>query len=345
MFVSNWRLPLAASNSKTYIARICWNPNGWRFPAGEARYLEKGSYVVEAGFGHEEWLFNFAWLIDGYHYTFLQPVSRSFEKFKGQVINVLLYTISPTKSREYVGEIVNCEVLSRSQAEAARSEYEQRDWLASMVEQVREVGGKAEYIATGNSTSLFNVRFRPQDARIYDPRIVASDSDSVQRSQRYTLAIADENVEREWRSREGKITPPSIRTITRKGVPTVSYDPLHQRLQADLLHQLEIQYGKGNVTCEADFVDITVRDGQRTILIEIKTCPHARGAIREAIGQLLEYGYYRRALGDSLDLVVVAPGLLDQQAQQYIQRLRTEFKIPISYISHSEGQPLKNMFS
>ncbi len=75
-----------------YCARICWNSQGWIFPTGEAKELEKkGSYVNRSGFGHEEWLFNFAWLIDGYHYAFLQPVSDAFKKFSGEVIDVLLF--------------------------------------------------------------------------------------------------------------------------------------------------------------------------------------------------------------------------------------------------------------
>ena len=60
-----------------YTVRICWNSKGWVFPLGEAKELEAGTYVARFGFGHEEWLFNFAWLIDGYHYSFLQPVLLS----------------------------------------------------------------------------------------------------------------------------------------------------------------------------------------------------------------------------------------------------------------------------
>jgi len=33
--------------------------------------LETKSYVVSAGFGHEEWLFNYVWLIDDFRYALL----------------------------------------------------------------------------------------------------------------------------------------------------------------------------------------------------------------------------------------------------------------------------------
>ena len=104
-------LTMPSSAPQRYTARICWNSNQWRFPSGEAPHLEEGSYVVDAGFGHEEWLFNFAWLIDGFHYAFLQPVNKSFETVTGETIDVLLYTISPSGDRLYAGEISKCEVL------------------------------------------------------------------------------------------------------------------------------------------------------------------------------------------------------------------------------------------
>jgi hypothetical protein len=47
----------------TYYARVCFNSQGWVFPTGEANKLEKNRWVTQSGFGGEEWLFNFAWLI------------------------------------------------------------------------------------------------------------------------------------------------------------------------------------------------------------------------------------------------------------------------------------------
>ena len=96
---------------------------------------------------------------------------------------------------------------------------------------------------------------------------------------------------------------------------------------------------------ERNNVDITVTDGSKTILIEIKSHSNPRTAIREAIGQLLEYAYYRpsRDVG-VLELVIIAPANLDRPATEYLHRLRTDFKIPVSYCSHSEGGPLPGIF-
>jgi hypothetical protein len=53
-----------------------------RFPAGEQLHAVM-LLVVETGFGHEEWLFNLAWLIRGFHCAYLQPVAGSFDKLTG----------------------------------------------------------------------------------------------------------------------------------------------------------------------------------------------------------------------------------------------------------------------
>jgi hypothetical protein len=49
-----------------YIARVCWNTRNWVRPSGDAPLVEHAdTYASTNGFGHEEWLFNFAWLLDG----------------------------------------------------------------------------------------------------------------------------------------------------------------------------------------------------------------------------------------------------------------------------------------
>ncbi len=83
--------------------RICWNTLNWRRPSGEAQRIEMGgSYVSERGFGHEEWLFNFEWLLSGYNpgdqhgykYSFLQPIGKYREIYIGETFSVLLYTVN-----------------------------------------------------------------------------------------------------------------------------------------------------------------------------------------------------------------------------------------------------------
>jgi len=80
---------------KDKYVRICWNTLGWRMPSGEAPPIEAKTYVANHGFGHEEWLFNFEWLINGYRYGFLQPIGKYYDRYKGKTCSILMYTITP----------------------------------------------------------------------------------------------------------------------------------------------------------------------------------------------------------------------------------------------------------
>jgi hypothetical protein len=235
-------------------------------------------------------------------------------------------------------------VLERGQAEEALQVYKQRGWLKCMAEDVERVEGNANYILQEtNATHLFNVRFRQSSLTVYDTMRLASLNDGVWNRTRYNLAAADTKLVKQWRSQKIATEKAPLVPIVRKGIPELTYDPFHKRLQAHLLELLRKRYGKGNVEPELDKVDLTIRHGERTILIELKTDSNARIAIRHALGQLLEYAYYRPKLSN-LELVILAPGKMDAAAKEYMERLRGEFKIPISYFTYAEGDPLPRAF-
>ena len=73
------------------LCRICWNTNGWRRPSGTIKE-NKNSLAARLGFGLEEWLFNYEWLIDGHKYGFLQPIGKYIQTYEGHSFSALLYT-------------------------------------------------------------------------------------------------------------------------------------------------------------------------------------------------------------------------------------------------------------
>ena len=92
---------------------------------------------------------------------------------------------------------------------------------------------------------------------------------------------------------------------------------------------------------EADFVDITITDGKKKILVEIKSHSDARLAIREALGQILEYAYFNPELkNEDAELVILAPGPLKQNVSDYLTRLKARFGIPVTYCTFSSGEQL-----
>ena len=189
-----------------YAARICWNSKGWVTPSGDAPRLEHETYVTRVGFGHEEWLFNFQWVLDGWKYAFLQPVNKSLSRVQGGRLDVRLYTIGERKAWFYVGHIQPCEVLRDEQAEEARAAFRKRGWLGQMLEQVRQVGGKERGLKYPDPLLLFNVRFRPKDAEILDPMKPVGSKDAIRRARRYGLVMLEGPLARaveEWPRRRG----------------------------------------------------------------------------------------------------------------------------------------------
>lgn len=63
------------------ISKLCWNTNNWQYPSGPTgKSADRKSHEYKFGYGHEEWLFDFDKLINGYHYAFLQPVNKHRDK-------------------------------------------------------------------------------------------------------------------------------------------------------------------------------------------------------------------------------------------------------------------------
>ncbi|MGH9917409.1 MAG: hypothetical protein ACRD6W_00840, partial [Nitrososphaerales archaeon] len=95
---------------------------------------------------------------------------------------------------------------------------------------------------------------------------------------------------------------------------------------------LEITY-PGKVEAEPDYNDIRLDLGKRRVIVEVKSDPRARYAIREALGQLLEYAFVSQAKGwPATEIVVAAPGEADGQVQEYLRYLCETRGLPIRYV-------------
>jgi hypothetical protein len=325
----------------SFYCRICWNSRGWVFPSGDAATVETDSFVTEHGYGHEEWLFNFSWLIDDKHYAFLQPVARSRDRFEGQEIHLYLYTIDPNKQRLYVAEISSCEVLTLEQASDTLRHYKNLGWFKSMRKQIGALGIDPDDLDT-SPLSCFNVRFGPEDVHFYDPLRVAGPDDFVVNLNRYTLTPAQEKVtDGQWRRPNGTAIPPTISLITRSGQAGTTIDPVELAMEAELLLKLQAEFGKDNVCRQMHHVDLTLRTPRGSLLIELKSDPDARQAIRKALGQVMEYAYFNPSLGKlEHRLMIISPGIETNAVKQYLALLNDRFNIPVSYCKFALGEPL-----
>jgi hypothetical protein len=333
--------------------RICWNDKGWRYPSGSTK--RDSGYAGKNGFGHEEWLFNYSWIADDdCHYAFLQPVNRALKKRAGESLDLLLWTIAPDGKRLEAGRISNCRILTTEEARHGLNEYKKNGWFRQMQKDVEDVHCRKEEL---DYEGLFNVRFRREDATVFDPPVpFAKVPEKIARSSRYHLMEVDSSDMPSLpadRIREGTTDPPDDLGGSVKGPSgPVSVDPQERRLQKRLMELLQERFGKKNVSREGGFgpaqFDLVVRNGQRTILVEMKAYADARKAIREALGQILEYAFFYPKTSNSVkdvDLFIVAPAPANEVVSNYMNLLRTRFTIPVRYCSFTLRDPLPSVFA
>ena len=333
----------------TNLCRVCWNENGWRYPSGSTS--SDGGYAGNNGFGHEEWIFNFSWIADdGFHYGFLQPVNKVRKKRAGESLDLLLWTIAPDGKRLEAGRITDCRILKPEEAQRSLNEHKKKRWFRQMQEDVEAVGGRKQEL---DYEDLFNVRFRPEDAKVFDPPVPFSKLPKkiAGRSSRYQLMEVD-NADLQPLpadlNRDGTADLPddSGGTIKKPSRP-VPVDLQEKRLQKRLMELLQERFGKANVRREGGFgpapFDLVVRNGQWTVLIEIKAYSDARRAIREALGQILEYAFFYPKTSNrakNVNLFIVAPAPMNEEVANYMNLLQTRFAIPVRYCSFALGDAL-----
>jgi hypothetical protein len=112
-------------------------------------------------------------------------------------------------------------------------------------------------------------------------------------------------------------------------------DLRHNVLQEVLYRRLVSDYGKDNVSAEqpsgvGTMIDIVVKVKEEYWFYEIKTALTPRACLREAIGQLLEYGFWPGAQ-EPTRFIVVGESVIDKEGHEYLRRLRERYSLRIEY--------------
>ena len=126
--------------------------------------------------------------------------------------------------------------------------------------------------------------------------------------------------------------PPTATSQARKpGETIVCY--AHRKMQQALKRELigeGAEVGTEHPDGNGRYIDLVARRDEAFEFYEIKSGPSPRLCIREALGQLLEYGYW----GDGVQparLIVVGERPIDSEAEAYLAGLRHKFQLPIHY--------------
>lgn len=322
------------------LTRIAYNSADWRRPTGEARQLEAtGTYNQVNGFGHEDWLFRAEWQIDGWRYAFLQGVNKSHARLvrESKPFDVTLFTIDAKKTRRYVATIRDVECLSEQQATDALAAFKDRGWYKLMVSEIDEIDGEVSALGQWEwAKYILNIRFRQDQVLRHEMSSESLPGDWIKQYRRYQLynfdAAEPQIAKALLHGRAPATSLPSTKPHSRKGSPAINCTPEHARMQIKLYESLKQEYPGATVECEPDFVDICVQTPSKTILFEIKSDLSPLRAIRNALGQILEYGFHpTRSYSTPVELIIVGRQALGPVEDNYMHILRSRFQIPVSY--------------
>lgn len=127
----------------------------------------------------------------------------------------------------------------------------------------------------------------------------------------------------------------SIQKAKETGSIKVKASEYIMSLQHNELSNAMVEYlksnGYKNVKTEDNYVDIKCVDASgKLIFFELKTAQTVKAAIREALGQLLEYNHYPNTKRAD-KLVIVTKHEPEKEDVQYLMGLRMVYNLPIYY--------------
>jgi len=276
--------------------------------------------------------------MDGWRYGFLQPSLKAKKDLYGKELNVVLYTIDPDRRRYYIGRIDGLVVLDEADAKTAVAEFDSRGWLASMRADLSDLGlSPSNLRPLGAARETVNVRYRPDQVHMLPEGLEPEEGDVTRKQGKnhYWFYQLDQLPERIARTHADPAQP--LDAYSYRTAAIIHADRRHNRLQLRLAEMLRAKYGSDAVRLEVGGVDIVLTRTLDVLFIEVKSEPDARLAIREALGQLLEYALFAHPDSAKVpELVVAAPGQSDDAVDMYVRRLCTQFQLPIRYVSFDE---------
>lgn len=331
------------------IAKVCWNENDWISPSGKyGKSTDPKSHERERGYGHEEWLFDFDKLIDGYHYGLLQPVQKGRETFLKKTFDVKLFSHnSATQKNLWVGSIKKLEVISIEDAKAVYEHYKNNGWLDEMAHQIKSIKGDVSHFRSLKPHECFSVRFKPEYAKLDKPyRKIENFQSTIglhryqfvrDKSQPQTLE-KEKDKKRKFKFKPGKSEKSLANRISTRRKKVVQSEPLHDKIQEILYAHLVVIHGEENVGMETDTglgtrIDVSLSTSDGITLYEVKSYPSVMITIRAALGQLLEYSYYPNPIKNFHEMIIVSHLPIEEVDKEYLEFLRNKTSLKIYYQS------------
>lgn len=325
--------------------RITWNEFNWEKPSGhfwskENQTKKNIAYENQYGFGHEEWLFNQRYRINGFQYGYVRGVEKAL--LENDLIDELyLYTKDTEGNYFFIGILKNVVRILRNKEEQDLIKVVFDKYFQIAIEELKEVNSDyTELLRTGMTPTL---KFKWEDANILDDPIPVKINDSkYRRYQSYRLTkelelFSNNHIEKQIKLdfRPGKAKNKSSYTISRKkGKREVK--SLHVEILDYLYSKLLEKTDKNNLSVEKSSVNGKIIDLLEKIednkfnFYEVKTSNSGLTNIREAIGQILEYALIDEKI-IAQTLIIIGPAKLNDNEEKYLKRLRHILSIKIEY--------------
>jgi len=309
----------------TLLQRLCWNSNGWRGPTGDA-YRKEDSYVGKNGFGHEEWNLNTADLIDGkvYGYTYYNPPQNK----PLAPYDVYFFAVAPDKTRLLVGTYENACFLSNEERRRLSERLKGSEYLGRRAKEL--VALRLPHLQSEESALrlllgdfALNICAAPECVVAFLPPRTLQPSDTGGRDPRVLNRYTKPVFLAQAPSRKGSLSP--AKSPVQAVLPEdayVRFTPAQQQVILRRHNELSNRFrtwlsavGATAVSAESESIDVSCSYSGRSCLFELKTCYalSPRHALREALGQVLEYAFYPgRTRCDHLAVVLdTAPATTD----------------------------------
>lgn len=345
----------------TIFTRLTFNENEWVVPSGHNwKESDQGKpnvpYENQHGFGHEEWLLNARYNIDGWQYGYI----RGFRRVYQDVSKVYLYSVRKYQGKNfvyYLGILNDVEILGSSWENGFPEVAQIFDEnFSKVIEEVKQTNGNSSAFKQDPFVPV--IRFKIDESNLLDTPVLIErfPLNRYKRFQPYqiTQEITDLFEYSIIPIANGRfVFNPGKASQTERfnryaGVSSKSVIKKHSKIIDELEKYLQPIYSlkKNNLSIEktrfdGNIADIVTKEKNNSISIfEVKTTLNVRKNIREAIAQLLDYSSHAKGIVVN-KIVIVTPCTLTEEAKNFLEALKDIISFPIAYIAFSESSSLR----
>lgn len=314
--------------------RVCWNTRGWQMPSGST--TEKG-FPGENGFGHEEWNFQLTDAWNGYifPYTYLVPQNKILDDNNG-TFDIGFFSRHQEQNKWIlIGIHHNAQLIEADEYPEIIDSFSEREILARRADEL--LSATARFKTYRDALKEVTDAFRKPFIRVKSPVShieifqppIPIEKPSNHRFKSFTYV--------------DRFPGPTIKSHDAKRSPSALAEDGYYRESSSNLKRIIPKHNiLSNTFCrwltdrgikakqEENYIDIFFELGDESYIAELKITygVGTTKAIRESLGQLLEYNHYPGRYVKGKWLIVLDQDPMDTDFE-YIDNLRKERYLPL----------------